>query len=201
MNIGYLFGGENATYQLQLLFNSPFNDSGCKTLSWRFIHSIYQLTSYQTHPIYALLYESIYCHNQASNWVSDQVMSSIEQFNENTTTPYFYAENINQTLFMNDALLKPWAKTAEQLAQKHWGSLYNMEALKHNEIPIIACVYKNDFYVDYQFSLQTVQMINNCFIWKNQKDVHGALHLKKDRIIKNLHHRFLAIDQKSSKYS
>ena len=146
---------------------------------------------YQEQPIYALLHESIYCHNAKSNWASEHIMKKNEHFNGETKTPYFYAENIRQNVYTDYALLKPYKKVADEMAQKAWGSLYNLDQLKKNKVPVVAVVYKKDFFVNYDLSLETAQCIPNCHVWRNQKDVHGALRLDGEKIIKGLRARLI----------
>ena len=191
LNIGFLFGGENGFYELEKLLDSPFTDATRSLLSWRFVKSACDLLSYQEHPIYALLHESIYCHNAKSNWASEQIMQSIGHFDGETKTPYFHAENIRKNVYADYALLQPYKKVADKIAQKTWGALYNIDQLKKNNIPVVAVVYKKDFFVNYDLSLETANFITNCHAWRNQKDVHGALRYNGRRIFKGLHTRLI----------
>ncbi|MBK2124101.1 alpha/beta fold hydrolase [Fangia hongkongensis] len=188
LNVGYLLGSKDGFYKLETLLDSPFYDDAQNSLSWRFVKSICDLLPYQENPIYALLHESIYCHQAKSAWASEKLMKDSQHFN-GKGIPYFYGENIRQSTFSDYALLAPYSFTAEALAQHHWPALFDLKKLEKNPVPVIAVVYKNDFYVDYDYSLEMAKSIQNCHVWKNTKDAHGALRDEKDKIIKGLHQR------------
>ena len=191
LNVGFLLGGKDGFYELAKLLDSPFTDATESALSWRFVKSACDFLQYQEHPLYALLHEPAYCQYTKSDWASDHIMQEIKQFNGETNTPYFYAENIRQNVYTDYALLKPYAKAADELMQKTWGALYNVEQLQKNQVPVVAVIYKNDFYVDYDLSLETAQFIPNCHTWRNQKDAHGALRDEGVKILKGLRTRLI----------
>ena len=75
---------------------------------------------------------------------------------------YFTGEAIFRFM-LEDAGLDCFFKAADALAgQSHWPKLYCRDQLKENTVPAKAVPYKNDMYVDYHFSTETLNMIANC---------------------------------------
>jgi pimeloyl-ACP methyl ester carboxylesterase len=80
LSVGKMLGYKKGVTQLHWLLEDPYTDRTQTALSLDFASRVMAaLSPYHTHPIYAVLHESIYCHGVASEWSSDKVVSFLEK--------------------------------------------------------------------------------------------------------------------------
>ncbi|PQJ66753.1 alpha/beta fold hydrolase [Photobacterium angustum] len=179
-------GGDLAMYYI---LDEAFIDVGGKPeLSYSFLNQMLLEQSYQTNPIYAILHESIYCQHEASNWSAQRVRSEYPQFNYAKGEDFFFTgEMVYPWMFDQLHCLQPLKVAAELLAAKDdWSSLYDAQQLVNNTVPVVAAVYVDDMYVDYDLSCQTVAGLKHAKVWVTNEYEHNGLGVAGDVILSKL---------------
>jgi len=124
-------------------------------------------------PIYAVLHESSYADGVATRWSADRTMP--DRVREDVTL--LGGEHLHRTLFAEDSELKPFAETADLLADHEWNQLYFPERLARAEVPVAAAVYHGDAYVPLEFSLETAALLPDCRTWVTSEYEHNGLRM------------------------
>ncbi|MCT8987014.1 alpha/beta hydrolase [Shewanella phaeophyticola] len=153
-----------------------------------FLHQFSQFLDYNTNPIFALLHESIYCQQQASAWAAHRVRAEYSQFNYRPGKPLlFTGEMIYPWMFSQFEQLEPLQQAANLIAaKKDWPSLYNLETLAENKVPVAAAIYSEDMYVEMQYSLETTRQVNNLKYWLTSEYEHNGIRMDGERILDKL---------------
>jgi hypothetical protein len=64
----------------------------------------------------------------------------------------------------------------ELLAQRrNWSSLYDLDVLASNEVPVVAAVYYDDMYVDSGLQLATAGAVGNAQAWVTNEFEHDGV--------------------------
>ena len=157
-------------------------------LSPLFLEKFPQMLSFNTHPIYALLHESIYCQESASGWAAHRVREQYPQFNcRQGSTFLFTGEMVYPWMFDQIVNLKPLKECAELLARKEdWPLLYNLKQLADNKIPVAAVIYSEDMFVEREYSLETIGQVGNIRYWLTSEFEHNGLSLHGEVIFDKL---------------
>ncbi|PSU33930.1 alpha/beta fold hydrolase [Photobacterium lutimaris] len=187
--IGINLGRSGANLPMYYLLEDAFVDAnGQETLSYAFLNAMLAEQSYQTNPIYAILHESIYCQQSASNWSAHRVRNSFPSFNyQKGDTFYFTGEMVFPWMFDQFDCLKPLQKAANLLAERtDWADLYDVDALAKNTVPVACAVYAEDMYVEMQYSLETLKAIPNSKAWITNEYEHNGLRADGERILDKL---------------
>ena len=72
--------------------------------------------------------------------------------------------------------LKPFKEAAEILAHHvDWPPLYDLGALRKNNVPTAAIVYHDDMYVDKDFSQRTAAEIDGIKLWITNQYEHDGI--------------------------
>jgi pimeloyl-ACP methyl ester carboxylesterase len=129
---------------------------GSGRLSDTFLEGVHRSVSYATGPLYALVHEACYGEpGVATNWSSDRVLAELgvprEPVREDDGVERLplTGENVNRSTVAADPALAPLLEAADLLAERVWDRpLYDAERLRVNEVPVVACVYTRDVYVD-----------------------------------------------------
>ncbi|RYZ53923.1 MAG: alpha/beta fold hydrolase [Proteobacteria bacterium] len=186
IGLAYL-GGTSGMERLHDLLDMAFADRAKTKLSYAFIHNIAQTMGYETHPIYAVIHEALYCSGTASNWAADRLLKSRPEFSSTAEMPLFLGENIRQAMFDEYALLRPYREAAELLAAKtDWPALYDLNQLSKNEVPVECFVYKTDYYVDFAFSKDAVKRTKNATIHIHDSWQHDSIRTHSKDVMKIL---------------
>lgn len=177
LNLGWYLGTEGGFETLHHYFDEAFCDESMTKLSWRFVKNMLQATSFwEADPLYAVLHESIYCNGFGSHWAADQVIQSFESFSSKKIISYFSGEMVRKSMFGDYVGLKPFTKVAKLLAQKNdWGTLYDLQQLKNNPVPLAVLLIKDDIYVNYDLSQMALKHIKNARVWQHETWQHDAL--------------------------
>jgi hypothetical protein len=188
INLGVTGGQEALYYLLEQAFVTV---DGQKVLSYVFKQQLMTMLDYDTNPIFAILHESIYCQQFASQWAADQIRQQYAtQFNYlgGEQVFNFTGEMVYPWMFEQFANLKPLQQAANILAQKSdWPILYDLEQLKNNRVPVAAAIYFNDMYVDINYSLETVAAIANVKVWVSSDYEHNGIRVDGELIFNKLH--------------
>lgn len=168
---GYVFGGDGGAEDIRDMLTEAFNKRG--TLRKDFLREVDGLQYYETHPIYALLQESIYCDGTSSDWAAQRARTAA--FDADGTQPAFTGEMVFPWMFDDYKLLQPLKGAAGLLAKKEWGKLYDFNTLAGNTVPVAAVIYDTDLYVDRDLSLAAAQKIGNTRLVIDKKHDHYGL--------------------------
>ena len=179
LQLGLGLGGSPSSFaSLHALFSSAFVDEQYDDFSRAFLKAVDSWQSFDDHPIYFLMHESIYADGGAkyadgSNPIPTQ-WSAHRMFEKRVKTPsefsYKLTANLNSdarpTLFFGEMVF-PWMadgdyaecsgvgmkQLANSLATKSdWGPLYNADQMRQalaTSSKAAAAVYYDDLYVDF----------------------------------------------------
>lgn len=171
MGLGY---GDSAQ-RLHYLLESAWAGS---ELSDRFLTALEHRTSFVEHPLYALLHEAIYCDGPgtASAWSAQRVRDKRPELDPAARPLQLTGEMVYPWMFETDRTLAPLAGAADLLAgYDDWPSLYDVDRLAANRVPVAAAVYHDDMYVEYAFSMETARALGGCQVWVTNEYSHDGL--------------------------
>lgn len=186
MGFGFVGGFENLHYMVLEAF---VETSKGKELSYSFLRTVENSQSFETNPIFAILHESIYCHQFASNWAAERVHNTLPEFEIKPEEQdfYFVGEMVFSWMFDDYKYLQPLKEAAEILAQyKDWPCLYDFNQLAKNEVPVAAAVYYDDMLVERKFSEETAAKIKGISLWVTNEFDHGGLRHSGEKILDRL---------------
>ncbi|OOF01782.1 alpha/beta hydrolase [Salinivibrio sp. MA440] len=185
LNLGRGHAGLPLYYLLERAF-IEVNDE--RTLSYPFLNAMQADQGYLTNPFYAILHESIYCQQQASQWSAHRVRDQFPQFHYQPDQPFrFTGEMVYPWMFDQLATLKPLKDAAMLLAEKSdWPALYDLEVLKRNTVPLACATYVDDMFVEFDYSRQTLAQIANSQAWMTNEYEHNGIGVDGERILSRL---------------
>lgn len=163
MNLGRTGGFDTLNYLLE----DPFRTvGGEKRLRTPFLLHVADEVRFADAPLYAVVHESIYGTDTATNWAASRIGEQTPGFTETVEDAdpvYLYGEHIRPWLFDEDPALRPWKDAASELATKDdWTPLYDSDALAStadNGIRTAAAVYLDDIFVPFELSMETASHI------------------------------------------
>ena len=164
--IGINLGRGDGYLSLAYLLENPFvTVKGVKRLRRDFLASVGAQVSFEGAPLYAAIHESIYGGvggTHPTNWSAHRIREEIAGYEEGAdprTADKFYltGEHIYPWQFTEDPALRPFAESAEQLAQHEWRrSPYDADTLGSAASPTAAAaVYVDDVFVPFELSMAT----------------------------------------------
>ncbi|KFK92412.1 MULTISPECIES: alpha/beta fold hydrolase [unclassified Serratia (in: enterobacteria)] len=173
-SLGIDLGMSEGYERLLWLFDEAFNPDG--QFSDTFLSQVMSLTSYAENPLFAVLHESIYAQDKATNWAAQRLRHNFDAFAEECRPLYLTGEMIYPWMFTEIAALRPFNDAVKLLAERRvWSPLYNSERLRENQVPVFAAVYFSDMYVDVRLSLETAQQVGNLTPWITNEYEHNGL--------------------------
>lgn len=188
--LGICFGMSDTFVPTYYLLENAFIEvEGKPRLRYEFLHEILAQQSFQTHPIYALLHESIYCQGFASAWSAHRIrQQEYAEFNYQSGQPFlFTGEMVFPWMFEQYTNLQPLQEAAQILAEKNdWTPLYDAEQLARNRVPVSCAVYADDMFVDMAFSRETLASMPNAKAWITNEYEHNGLRADGERILDKL---------------
>ncbi|MCE9686853.1 alpha/beta hydrolase [Shewanella sp. AS16] len=185
INIGMEQGGESVYYLLEQALIETQNGTRLNPL---FAAQFSGMLDYNTNPLFALLHESIYCQQAASDWAAHRVRQQYPEFNYRTDEPFlFTGEMIYPWMFEQFNNLKPLKAAAELLAVKDdWPALYDAGQLKQNRVPVVAAIYSEDMFVEMRYSLETAAQVGNLKYWLTSEYEHNGIRMDGEQILDRL---------------
>ncbi|MEZ9822263.1 alpha/beta fold hydrolase [Shewanella sp. 10N.286.45.A1] len=185
INIGMEQGPESVYY---LLEHALITTASGTIVNPLFLAHFCQLLDYNTNPIFALLHESIYCQQSASNWSAHRVRQQYPQFNYSADKPFlFTGEMIYPWMFEQFNNLKPLNEAAAMLAEKSdWPMLYQPTNLAENKVPVAAAIYSEDMFVEMRYSLETAAKVGNLKYWLTSEYEHNGIRMDGEHILDRL---------------
>ncbi|CCO47495.1 Proline iminopeptidase [Vibrio nigripulchritudo SOn1] len=187
--IGANLGRSGANVPMYYLLENAFVTVDSKeTLSFGFLNAMLHEQVFHTNPIYALLHESIYNQGEASSWSAHRVRDEYPEFHYQPGQPFlFTGEMVYPWMFDQFKGLQPLKQAADLLAEKtDWGSLYDVEKLASNTVPVACAVYADDMYVEMDYSRETLAGIPNSKAWITNEYEHNGIGVDGERILDKL---------------
>jgi pimeloyl-ACP methyl ester carboxylesterase len=164
--VGHPMGFVNGPETLAVLAEDAWavqGPPGKGRLSDTFLAGVHEIVSYASGPLYALVHEACYGEpGLATNWSSDRIRAEqgvpaepvrdADGVERLTVT----GENVYRSSVAADPALAPLLEAADLLAERVWDRpLYDPARLAANTVPIAACVYERDVYVEAELSRAT----------------------------------------------
>ncbi|MFI2759078.1 alpha/beta fold hydrolase [Streptomyces echinatus] len=193
-SLGLMLGTGDGSHRLHHLLEDAFvRAPGGPELSDAFQEEAQALLSYASHPLYALVHESIYGQDvRPTDWAAERVRAEFPQFDAAKALAgdgpvLFTGETVHPWTFDTDPALRPLRETAELLAARtDWRPLYDPARLAANEVPVAAAVYHDDMYVDTAHSLGTARAIRGLRTWVTDEFEHDGLRTGAPRVLDRL---------------
>ena len=176
--LGNYLGGNTRFDALHFALEDAFLDtSDGVRLSDTFLATVAAQVSRSTNPLYALLHESIYVQDSASNWAAQRVLAKQPDFRPDAAAPFLTGEMVYPWYFEQDPALVPLRPLADVLAARTagWGTLYDLAQLGCNRVPAAAAVYTDDIYVDRDISLATAAAVKGLQVWETDEFHHDGI--------------------------
>ncbi|MER5374902.1 alpha/beta fold hydrolase [Streptomyces sp. NPDC002553] len=193
-SLGSLLGGSEGSHRLHHLLEDAFVPTPHgPELSDAFQEQIQGLLSYASHPLYALVHESIYGQDsRPTAWAAERVRAEFPQFDAAKTLAAdgplpLTGETVHPWLFDVDPALRPLRETAGLLAARtDWTPLYDPARLAANEVPVAAAIYHDDLYVDTAHSLRTARAVRGLRTWVTDEFEHDGVRAGGPRVLDRL---------------
>jgi len=170
MWLGSSSGFERLHHLLELPFGSP-----------AFLHDAQAASGWERNPIYATLHESSYADGQATRWSACRLAPE-----DAVRGDLLGAEHVFPWMWDDYAGLRAHRQAAEQLAEHRWPSLYDVERLARNDVPVAATVYVDDVYVERAFAEDTARRVRGLRAWVTNEYAHDGLRADGERILGRL---------------
>ncbi len=175
--IGIDFGMGPGFENVHWLMDEAFSDSREERLSDHFLASVMALTSFDGNPLFAVLQESIYGQGEgAIDWAAERIRAEHPAFADTQRPLHLTGEMMYPWMFEEIRSLRPFRAGAEALAsRKSYSSLYDVERLSANDVPVAAAIYFDDMYVDAGLSLGTARRVGNVEAWVTNEYEHDGV--------------------------
>ncbi|MGV8978896.1 MAG: alpha/beta fold hydrolase [Cellulomonas sp.] len=185
--LGMPFGMSTGIEALHWLLDTAFDD-GSDEPSAGFCAAVAHETSFDANPLYVVLQEIIYHQGERDGgwaaqaehdrWPSFAAAARPLQLTGEMFFPWMYAEH---------RALQPFAAAAAVLAARpSWPTLYDVDRLAANDVPVAAVQYYDDPYVDLDLSLESAAGIGNAQVWVTNEYLHDGLRVAGDVILPRL---------------
>jgi pimeloyl-ACP methyl ester carboxylesterase len=187
--LGIAFGASDGFEKVHYLLEDAFvRGVAGPELSYPFLRGFENAFSFQTNPIYAVLHESIYCQEEASNWAAGRVRAEYPEFELSPDRPVFFTgEMVYPWMFDEYRHLRPLKEAAEILAAYDgWPRLYDAATLRANTVPCVAAVYYDDMYVERTFSEETARDVQGIRLWVTNEYEHDGLRSYGEQVLVRL---------------
>ncbi len=147
-------------------------------LSDWFLANVMHKTSFDDNPLFMVLQEGIYGNGGgASNWAADREWARHPEFGSQHRPLFFTGEMTFPWMLDEIRSLRPFKPAAEALASvEEYSTLYDLDRIASNEVPVSAVVYHDDMYVDAGLSLETAKHVGNTHAWVTNEFEHDGLH-------------------------
>lgn len=178
--LGLDFGMQSGFERVHWIFDEAW-EGGTRekpALSDAFLEAVMQKTSFDDNPLFIVLQESIYGNGHgASNWAAERERSRHPEFGTDRRPLLFTGEMVFPWMLDEIRSLRPFKAAAQALASvEEYSTLYDLDRLAANEVPVSAVVYHDDMYVDARLSLATSAKVGNVHAWVTNEFEHDGLH-------------------------
>lgn len=172
--LGMYLGGNTRVHQLHYLLSEAFETraDGSRGLTDAFKRAVWQVFSQESTPLYTVMHESIYAEDSATDWAAWRVGRELGGYGEEDSVPRLTGEMVYPWHVETDPATAPLWEAAQIIAEDpQLGPLYDRAQLARNEVPVAACVYTDDIYVDRGLSLATAEAIRGTSVYE-RSDLH-----------------------------
>lgn len=216
LQLGLDLGGSPAAFaRFHALLSSAFLDmeeEDNMAFNRSFLKAMDSAQSFDDHPLFFLLHESIYANGPESsptNWAAHRAYKDLSECNKDFDYQYTSSldEDSRPTLFFGEMMF-PWmAQDYEELSgmgmqsvaddlasKKDWNSLYNADqiqtVLSNGKCKAAAVVYHEDMFVDFDACMKVTSRggpLQHCKIWVTNEYQHSGVRDDGARIFARLH--------------
>nr|WP_245885447.1 alpha/beta fold hydrolase [Kineococcus rhizosphaerae] len=180
--LGIALGQVSGFDALHFALEDPFTAGG--RLRERFLLEVGRRLSFAPHPLYALVHESIYAQDAATNWSAERVRGEFAEFALDAPTFRFTGEHVYPWQFDEDPALVPLREAAHLLAaDASLPPLYDADVLARTTVPVAAAVYVDDMFVPYAFSQATARAIRGARTFVTNEYQHDGLRMDGRRLL------------------
>ncbi|SEC19718.1 alpha/beta fold hydrolase [Arthrobacter woluwensis] len=175
--LGMYLGGNTRVDSLHYLLEKAFiqTPEGERLSQW-FLAQLPAYLDFAPNPLYAVIHESIYAQEAATDWSSWRVLQEFPQFSPEAEDVLLTGEMIQPWLFEQDPTLRPLTDVAELLAAKQdWPRVFDLDVLATNTVPVAAAVYADDVFVDRDLSLETASSVRGLQTWVTPDFHHDGI--------------------------
>jgi pimeloyl-ACP methyl ester carboxylesterase len=172
---GNVLGSCDGSEKLHNLIEQPFDGPA-------FRYDVEWASPFARNPLYAVVHESCWANAEVTNWSAARVRP--EDYAHDPTI--LTGEHIYPWMFDDVAALRPFAETAQILAEHSWGPLYDAGRLSVNAVPCAAAVYVDDMYVEREFAERTAAQIGGLKMWLTNEYEHDGLFFDGARVLGRL---------------
>lgn len=185
LHFGFSDGAEVVHYLVEDAFTK--GERG-RELAYTFRREFEGALHFDTNPIFSILHEAAYCQGFASRWSAERIRAEFPEFEHRPDAPLFFTgEMIYPWMFEEMPTLRPLRDAAELLAQdEDWPRLYDVDALRANEVPAVAAIYHDDIYVEREFSKDAAETIAGLRPWITNEYEHNGLRSYGDKVLDRL---------------
>jgi len=170
MKFGMTGGYEEVHYLLEEAFAGPGE------LSDSFLAGVEEGTRLTANPLFAVLHEAAYGQGPATRWSADRILAEHPELRADHSRFNFTGEMIYPWMFDEYAALRPLREAAHRLAEHTgWPSLYDLDRLAANVVPVAATVYYDDLYVARELSMACTERIRGARVWVTNEYEHDGL--------------------------
>ncbi|KAK1286321.1 hypothetical protein QJS10_CPB20g02155 [Acorus calamus] len=182
LGLGSSTGFERLHYMFERVWDPILVPGAERRISYFFLKAFENWVAFDTNPLYALLHESIYCEGTSSRWSAHKVRGEVESIFDPIKAVkegrpvYFTGEMIFPWMFDEIHALRHLKEAAHLLAEKEdWPPLYDIAALKNNQVPVAAAVYYEDMFVNFKLAMETASKIAGIRVWVTNEFMHSGL--------------------------
>lgn len=195
-SIGIQLGFSTGAATLHYLFEGAL-DPVTGDLAHPFLRGVERLLAFDTNPLYAILHEACYGQGRATAWSAQRERESSDRFDAAAAigrgeVPLFTGEMVFPWVFEQYGVLRPLSGAAELLAHvDDWPALYDVAALRRNQVPVAAAVYADDMFVPADLSIATARRVRGLSPWVTNEYEHDGLRADGARLFRELHRRLV----------
>ncbi len=175
-SLGMDFGMKPGFERLHWLLDEALTDDG--EISDTCLAQVWSRTAYRTNPLYAVLQENIYCSGSmpATDWAAQREHDRHPEFADTARPLLFTGEMVYPWMFEEIRGLRPFAPAVHELARRtEWSTLYDLDRLAANEVPVCAAVYYDDMFVDAHLQLDTASRVGGLRTWVTNEFEHDGV--------------------------
>jgi proline iminopeptidase len=184
--LGMPFGMSDGFDHLHWLLDTALDDDG--TVSSGFAAQVAHETGHAANPLYAVLQEVIYHQGErVPGWAAQAERDRHPELDTSARPLQLTGEAFFPWAFDQISALRPFRAAVHELAARtSWSTLYDVERLAANEVPVAAVQYYDDPYVDLDLALATAAGIGNAQVWVTNEYLHDGLRAHGDIILPRL---------------
>lgn len=186
--LGMAFGAGGGFENIHYLLEDAFiHGENGPELSYNFLSQVERNSGFESNPIFCIMHESIYAEGYATRWAAERLRKEFPAVVSKDGRFVFTGEMISPCMLDDYAALQPLKECAEILAEKSdWGSLYDLDQLAKNEVPVVAISYYDDMYVPIEWSDETAKHLPHFNLWVTNEWEHNGIAVDGPRILKRL---------------